>query len=200
MMLRDEVVARLDALRKGDSQRLERIDAAAERREADKEVTALIHSFEVQSAAREYLDDIGADGEFIYMLVCQDQVGPAYIKFGIANNLRNRIDGLQTGCPIPIQVLGFVEVWTRPEAAKVERSLHSVFDSRRVTGEWFRFDLEKDKKEFQDGCRAVFSEHLPDDVLQKWTRLDIDKSVESRGAAIDSAVFKARKAMDNGIK
>lgn len=59
--------------------------------------------------------------------------GP-FVKIGKATgDPSQRIDQLKTGCPFPIQVLGFV-----PGGRIEESLLHSRFAKYRAHGEWFR--------------------------------------------------------------
>lgn len=168
-------------------------------KELDERMKATCHGLGLKAAARQFIDEQGCNGEFVYMLVCQDVDGPAYIKFGVASNLRDRADAIQTGCPIPYQVLGFVEVWTRERALDIEAALHDEFKDKRVSGEWFRFNLSKDKAAFNSGWKKVFSEYLPDDIEKKWHKVNINKSLDRRGPAIDAVVLKVRKEIDKNV-
>jgi hypothetical protein len=51
-------------------------------------------------------------------------------------SVKNRVAGLQTGNPEPLDIVGFF----RASGTKTERALHSLFDSKRRTGEWFLLD------------------------------------------------------------
>ena len=99
------------------------------------------------------------DSIYVYALLCRDSGGPIYIKFGRSKDIVSRITSLQTGIPIEIKYIAFVDVgWSLKNACAVERSLHRQFKDRNTSGEWFKFDFdsELDKKEFNDGCRAAF--------------------------------------------
>lgn len=54
------------------------------------------------------------------------------IKIGVATELKKRLKGLQSMCPIPLVCLGIV-----PGYAELEQSLHTRFAMYRRHGEWF---------------------------------------------------------------
>lgn len=60
---------------------------------------------------------------------------PVYVKVGFSKyDPRKRLKNLQTGCPFPIKLLGFVI------GHKVqEEELHDVLRGYRVQGEWFDY-------------------------------------------------------------
>lgn len=74
-----------------------------------------------------------ADG-FVYFAV----IGYPYIshvKVGFtAGDPEKRIKNLQTGCPYPIKLLGYIF-----GSVEREQELHSVFDQYRGLGEWFEY-------------------------------------------------------------
>lgn len=112
---------------------------------------------------------------FVYALLCQDENETSgYIKFGKTQNLGRRIRDLKTGCPLPAKYICFIECAGRGGADRIERSLHQTFSDRRSNGEWFRFDFssQKDKKDFNEKCRAVFSGN--DLCGEWWEKLSIN--------------------------
>jgi len=61
-------------------------------------------------------------------------------KIGVADNPRNRLKGVQVGCPSKVE---FVFSTYTYRALNVEAILHEVFSENRVIGEWFSFsDVE----------------------------------------------------------
>lgn len=56
------------------------------------------------------------------------------VKIGSAANPEERIKTLQTGCPQPINLLGFIPSYLYRED---ERDLHTLFQEHRFNGEWF---------------------------------------------------------------
>lgn len=58
------------------------------------------------------------------------------VKIGYtAKHPRSRLKALQTGCPVQLSILGFVEGDQRLEA-----KLHLTFAPLQLQGEWFRMD------------------------------------------------------------
>lgn len=64
-----------------------------------------------------------------------------YIKIGVSNNPKVRLDSLQTGCPYELHLLG--EIFT-DEPFSVESNLHEKYDGQQKNGEWY--DLHTDQK------------------------------------------------------
>lgn len=63
-----------------------------------------------------------------------------HIKIGIASNIRNRINVLQTGNPYKLRLLAALSVPCAEDALEIEKHLHNLFDSERLEGEWFKCD------------------------------------------------------------
>lgn len=55
------------------------------------------------------------------------------VKIGHAKDVRSRLSSMQTGCPIPLTLLGVL-----PGGREREAELHARFADLRVRGEWFR--------------------------------------------------------------
>lgn len=64
--------------------------------------------------------------------------GHKHLKIGISNNLKNRLVGIQTGCPFPIKL---ARHWDTPHARKIEKAAHRALVKYRTTGEWFVIPL-----------------------------------------------------------
>lgn len=80
----------------------------------------------------------------IYLAKCGD-----YYKIGFTSgDVSKRISALQTGNPIPIQLVG-----TIPGDQKTETALHVRFSEKRVQGEWFTLD--------DDDVRNMLSSQKP---------------------------------------
>lgn len=71
-----------------------------------------------------------------------------FVKIGFtAGAVNARVEALQTGCPVKIEVL-----WQTPGSFHLERALHERFAPLRAQGEWFR--REGDLAEWiNGGCR-----------------------------------------------
>ena len=69
------------------------------------------------------------DSGVVYLLSASDR-----LKIGKTKNVKQRINALRTGCPYPIECLGFIET---NECTKLEKALHEKFSQFRINGEWF---------------------------------------------------------------
>lgn len=68
----------------------------------------------------------------VYFMSTQD-----YIKIGISKNLSSRIKQVQTGCPIRLRRVEYVNVESREIALKIEKLMHKEFSDLNTFGEWF---------------------------------------------------------------
>lgn len=82
-----------------------------------------------------------------------------YYKIGITKSIRNRIKQIQTGCPIDISDVYFVEFDNRSQALEAERKLHTFFTEASTSGEWF---LSKQGwlKNAEDAIRVIKNDLL----------------------------------------
>lgn len=60
-----------------------------------------------------------------------------YVKIGITSSLDNRIKQVQTGCPLSIHRVKYIQVHSRNEALDIESSIHVAFNKHNTHGEWF---------------------------------------------------------------
>ncbi|WP_349975063.1 GIY-YIG nuclease family protein [Pseudomonas sp. WHRI 8519] len=67
----------------------------------------------------------------------EDENGCSPIKIGVAKNIAERKRNLQTGNPLYLKLLGWIEV---ANAFELERQLHQHFKSARARGEWFAIE------------------------------------------------------------
>lgn len=95
---------------------------------------------------------------YVYAMLCQDEDGPLYIKFGRSVDIDRRLNSLRTGTPIPPRYFCYVKVSGPRTQSQLEIALHRRFKDRRTSGEWFKFDAasEADRAEFNAGCKAEF--------------------------------------------
>jgi len=68
------------------------------------------------------------------------------IKIGKANDIEERISGLQTGNPNELIVLHYIKCESVENAFNLEKYCHDKFHHLHVRGEWFKYD----KKLFQN--------------------------------------------------
>jgi len=69
---------------------------------------------------------------FVYLMRAE-----GFIKIGVTSrSLRIRASEVQTGCPLPIEDIGFYTFTTKQEAYDMEAKLHSEFSQYSSHGEW----------------------------------------------------------------
>lgn len=74
--------------------------------------------------------------EYVYVIGC----GSHGVKIGTSHNPEERRDSLQTGSPIPLEILNTIE---SSEASRLESSLHERYSQYRLSGEWFDLPAEE---------------------------------------------------------
>lgn len=78
-------------------------------------------------------------------------------KIGISNNPEQRLSTLQGA---NAEALSLIQTWAVPQAIKIERILHRMFDAGRMQGEWFTLSIEQEAeliiymKQYQDEAYA----------------------------------------------
>lgn len=65
----------------------------------------------------------------IYLIATEDR---QFCKIGKAGDPASRLRGLQTSCPMALEIVA-----TRDEPDAFERQAHAAFDGQRMRGEWF---------------------------------------------------------------
>jgi len=98
-----------------------------------------------------YEDMYGPAQGFVYFAgVGEPQ--PIWVKIGWSkSDPAKRIKGLQTGCPMPIRLLGFVI-----STQGLEADLHNVLADYRAEGEWF---------EYTDRVEQIIRAQLEEDAI-----------------------------------
>lgn len=85
-------------------------------------------------------------GAYIYFITD----GMDSVKIGIAQDVKKRIDALQTSNPNKLNLLYALKVDNKQDAQEIEKELHGMFARDRKQGEWFKSEnviefLKKDK-------------------------------------------------------
>lgn len=124
---------------------------------------------------------------YVYSLFCIDSGGAGYVKFGFSRRIDKRLSQIRTSCPIPIEMVGLLEVRIESRQKAVEKALHKRFSDRKVRGEWFSFDFSSkdDKREFKEGCQEAFAPILRACDDQYWSTIDV--------SVIDAIAEKRKK-------
>lgn len=76
----------------------------------------------------------------VYAMVTELAGRARYVKFGMATDHLARLHGVQTGCPLRIETLLYVQCPTDMSAAGLEAALHVEHADANCSGEWFRWD------------------------------------------------------------
>jgi len=63
--------------------------------------------------------------------------GDEFVKIGYSSNVRQRMKAIQSTCPVPVRLLGWLS-----GGQTVETRLHHRFAASRHVGEWFHFTDE----------------------------------------------------------
>jgi hypothetical protein len=72
-----------------------------------------------------------------------------YVKIGVADDVRKRLGGIQTGNPNKCYVICVIPCKDSKSAFSVEKKLHHEYSLRRKCGEWFDLLCYIDLKSFQ---------------------------------------------------
>jgi len=76
----------------------------------------------------------------VYLIRCKGLVfDHVRVKIGVTNNPEKRIETMQTGSPLPLQLDRVVWCMGRSDAGLLERSMHQLYKKQRLHGEWFSF-------------------------------------------------------------
>ena len=76
---------------------------------------------------------------YVYFIL--DETSNA-IKIGKANDIHERLSGLQTGNPNELIVLHYIKCKSVEDAFNLERDYHNKFNHIHTRGEWFQYDKE----------------------------------------------------------
>lgn len=68
----------------------------------------------------------------VYLIYCED-----FAKIGVSPFPENRVKQLQTGCPYPLELAGYMVAGTQREACAIESRLHARCKHVHARGEWF---------------------------------------------------------------
>ena len=131
---------------------------------------------------------------YLYALVAPAEGSLCHFKIGISTDPLKRFSSIQTGCPVPISEMIYVEMGLAEVARLAEKELHARFSERRTTGEWFIFDTAKpaDKQAFNGTMREVMAHYLGSEW--RWSRISAARVAEVARREQAAATRKARAA------
>ena len=87
---------------------------------------------ELTEVQEQYLDLLDYEKKDLYIIKIRNK---NIYKIGISNNPYNRLLSLQTSNPYELQLLFIIK-----KGSFFEGFLHSLFEEKRMNGEWFRLD------------------------------------------------------------
>lgn len=120
-----------------------------------------------------YRKDGRVRGSFVYMLLCQDDAGPIYVKIGMSDDPFQRMQALRNGCPVQPRRFAFVAVPSRRLAKKIESFLHGELSPWRSQGEWFKFE-PAEKADFNKGWQSAFRKAAIPGYPLEWTHIAVE--------------------------
>jgi len=80
-----------------------------------------------------------SDPAYVYAMVTELAGGARWVKFGYSTDPLARLDSVQTGCPLRIDVLLTVKCANVRLATLLEGALHLEHAEIRSSGEWFKW-------------------------------------------------------------
>lgn len=92
-----------------------------------------------------------------------------FVKIGITDNLKQRIEHLQLASGIELETLAYV-----PGAAAHERDVHLVFRHSRGIGEWFSVTTEL------SALIEIAKKAQDIEPIRKWVYRNLGRTVEAR--------------------
>ena len=138
-------------------------------------------------SARHYNIEGRLAGCYVYMLLCQEQGGPIFVKIGMTDDPLTRFRALRNGCPHTPRSFAYFETYSRPEARSVERALHKAYAPWHAHHEWFCF-VEEDKKAFNHVWQTVLPLCAKGGRKFEWTKI----STEALIRMTDNNIKRAR--------
>ena len=97
------------------------------------------------------------------------------IKIGKANDIQERLSGLQTGNPNELLVLHYIKCDSAEFAFNLERKCHNEFNHLHMRGEWFKYDKEAFQKFLVE---EINFKKKPNDNMYVSYNVWIDESVD----------------------
>ena len=109
----------------------------------------------------------------LYVMSTVEFRGASFFKIGITDDIKRRVAGVFTSCPLPIEVVLHLRMQLRGLALAAEQELHRALDAYRASGEWFKFEMDDDtaKQAFKDACASILPRHAGSNW--KWSVLDL---------------------------
>lgn len=76
----------------------------------------------------------------VYMMTADAGGGFSFCKIAITTDMAKRVKAVQTGCPMPITDIAYLDV-PQGRPRPIEKMFHDELRKYHTHGEWFRFNL-----------------------------------------------------------
>ncbi|HGM6729725.1 TPA: GIY-YIG nuclease family protein [Stenotrophomonas maltophilia] len=113
----------------------------------------------------------------VYMMIADACCGDSFCKIGVTTDLAARVSAVQTGCPMPITDVAYLEL---PRGARQAETLfHSKLQAFHTQGEWFRMNLSNPdhKRAMAEATAVVLRHHGLSETRWKHMSLDAVRSL-----------------------
>ncbi len=113
----------------------------------------------------------------VYMMIADACCGESFCKIGVTTDLAARISAVQTGCPMPITDVAYLDL---PSGArKAEALFHHRLRAYHTQGEWFRMNLSDPvhKQAMKDATALVVAHFGVSETRWKHMSLDAIRSL-----------------------
>lgn len=106
-------------------------------------------------ARDEFIAELSRPVEYVYFIRAAgsspDPKRSDYVKIGRSQHPYDRVDQLQTACPLQLEVIATIAC----DAVRFERELHKLHVGRRIIGEWFGFTNDELMTAIRDAWTLV---------------------------------------------
>lgn len=127
---------------------------------------------------------------FVYVMKaeCGDVT---YYKIGFAKNPNSRLSGVQTGCPVKVEL-----VWATNGCRAVEKKTHYILQKFKSNGEWFCCSLIEAQEAIglAKGKDRIYKKHIlkSEDCRERGIQLKSKEDERKENRKLRLAKFKSR--------
>ena len=109
----------------------------------------------------------------VYMMIADACCGYSFCKIGVTGDLASRVSAVQTGCPMPITDVAFLEL-PPGRHRSAEAMFHQHLRAFHTQGEWFRMNLSDPahKQAMKDATAHVLRHFGLSET--KWKHMSLD--------------------------
>ena len=133
----------------------------------------------------------------VYVMAAPAGNGVTYFKVGRTSNVLKRIGGVQTGCPLRIQKVWAITLWSGGASQGLESRMHDMLRPFHTHGEWFamRTDDPEHKRAMNEAFAAAVR-YASQASEVRWREMDvaeIREAVSALGAEVREKGQRIRK-------